>query len=52
MRNLIYVLENGTAVATLKEAQVSGMRYNMKTVEVEAEPLKMSEKRRAARVKI
>ena len=52
MTKTTYVLTNGTEVATLKEAQMSGMGYTAKYIPVpKAEP-KMSEKRKAMRVKI
>ena len=52
MTRTSYVLTNGTEVATLKEAQMSGMSYKINyTTMPQAEP-KMSEKRKAMRVKI
>ena len=52
MTKTTYVLTNGTEVATLKEAQISGMGYTAKYTAIpKAEP-QMSEKRKAMRVKI
>ena len=52
MTKTTYILTNGTEVATLREAQMSGMGYTTKYTPVpKAEP-KMSEKRKAMRVKI
>ena len=52
MTKTTYILTNGTEVATLREAQMSGMGYTTKYTTVPKEPLKMSEKRKAMRVKI
>ena len=52
MTRTTYILTNGTEVATLKEAQMSGMGYQAKYTTVPKEPLKMSDKRKAMRVKI
>ena len=52
MTKTTYILTNGTEVVTLREAQMSGMGYTTKYTPVpKAEP-KMSEKRKAMRVKI
>lgn len=52
MTRTSYVLTNGTEVATLKEAQMSGMGYTTKYTTIpQAEP-QMTEKRKAMRVKI
>ena len=52
MTKTTYILTNGTKVATLREAQLSGMGYTTKYTKVpNAEP-QMSEKRKAMRVKI
>ena len=52
MTRTSYVLTNGIEVATLKEAQMSGMGYTTKYTTVpKAEP-KMTEKRKAMRLKI
>ena len=52
MTKTTYILTNGTEVTTLREAQTSGMDYTTKYTTVpKAEP-KMSEKRKAMRVKI
>ena len=52
MTRTSYVLTNGTEVTTLKEAQMSGMGYTTKYTKVpKAEP-RMTEKRKAMRVKI
>lgn len=52
MRNLIFVLENGAIVNTLKEAQESGKHFTMKCTPVACPEIKLTEKQRAARVKI
>lgn len=52
MRNLIYVLENGATVNTLEEAQASGKHFTMKCTPVNHPEIKLTEKQRAARVKI
>ena len=52
MTKTTYILTNGTEVATLREAQMSGMGYTTKYTPVPKEPLKMSDKRKAMRVKI
>lgn len=52
MTRTSYVLTDGTEVATLKEAQMSGMGYTTKyTTTQKAEPT-MTEKRKEMRVKI
>lgn len=52
MRNLIYVLENGATVNTLEEAKASGKHFTMKCTPVKRPEIKLTEKQRAARVKI
>lgn len=52
MTKLNYKLENGTVVNTYKEAVESGLRFETVYTEVEKEPCKMTEKRKAMRVKI
>ena len=52
MTKTTYILTNGKEVATLKEAQMSGMRYTACYTPIpKAEP-KMSDKRKAMRMKI
>lgn len=52
MTKTTYILTNGTEVATLREAQMSGMGYKANYTTVpKAEP-KMTEKRKEMRVKI
>ena len=52
MTKTTYILTNGTEVATLREVQTSGMGYRTNYTTIpKAEP-KMSEKRKAMRVKI
>ena len=52
MRNLIFVLENGATVNTLEEAKASGKHFTMKCTPVKRQEIKLTEKQRAARVKI
>lgn len=52
MRNLIFVLENGAIVNTLEEAQASGKHFTMKCTPITCSEIKLTEKQRAARVKI
>ena len=52
MTKTTYILTNGKEVATLKEAQMSGMGYTACYTPIpKAEP-KMSDKRKAMRMKI
>ena len=52
MTRVSYILTNGKEVSSLKEAQMSGMDYRISYTTIpKAEP-KMSEKRKAMRVKI
>lgn len=52
MTRVSYILTNGKEVSSLKEAQMSGMGYVTKYTKVpKAEP-RMTEKRKAMRVKI
>lgn len=52
MRNLVFVLENGATVNTLEEAQASGKHFTMKCTPIACPEIKLTEKQRAARVKI
>ena len=52
MTKTTYILTNGTEVNTLKEAQMSGMRYQTKYTTISKEPAKLSEKRKALLKKI
>lgn len=51
MRNLVYVLSNGTSVNTLNEAKASGLEYRMGTNPIEEKASPLTEKQRTARVK-
>lgn len=52
MTRTSYVLTNGKEVATLKEAQMSGMRYTVKYTIIPQAESQMTEKRKAMRAKI
>lgn len=52
MTKTTYILTNGTEVATLREAQLSGMGYTVKYTSLPQPEPKMTEKRKAMRVKI
>lgn len=52
MTRVSYVLANGTEVATLKEAQKSGMSYTTRYTTVPKEKPMLTEKSKAMRVKI
>ena len=52
MTRATYVLTNGTEVSSLREAQMSGMGYTIKYTPVLKTEPKISEKRKAMRVKI
>lgn len=51
MTKTIYTLANGTRVSTMAEALASGMKYRVTYEPVAKEPIKLSEKRKAMRVK-
>ena len=52
MTKTTYILTNGTEVNTLKEAQMSGMGYKPKYTKIPNVEPRMTEKRKAMRVKI
>ena len=52
MTKVTYILTNGTEVATLKEAQMSGMGYAAQYSTIPRTEPQMSEKRKVMRVKI
>lgn len=52
MTRVSYVLANGTEVATLKEAQKSGMSYATGYIRVPKEKPMLTEKSKAMRIKI
>ena len=52
MTKTTYILTNGKEVATLKEAQMSGMGYTACYTPIPTAEPKMTEKRKAMRVKI
>lgn len=52
MTKVIYNLSNGTKVNTLAEALASGMPYTVTYEDIAKEPVKLSEKQKARRVKI
>ena len=47
MRNLVYILDNGTKVKTFEEAHKPGHSYKVEYEKVTHEPLKMSPKAKA-----
>lgn len=52
MTKTTYILTNGTEVATLREAQLSGMGYTAKYTPLPQPEPQMTEKRKEMRVKI
>ena len=52
MTKTTYILTNGKEVATLKEAQMSGMGYTACYTPIPKAKPKMSDKRKAMRMKI
>ena len=52
MSDLVFVLENGAIVNTLEEAKASGKHFTMKCTPIACPEIKLTEKQRAARVKI
>ena len=52
MTKTIYTLANGTRVNTMAEALASGMKYRVSYEPVAKEPVQLSEKRKAMRVKV
>ena len=51
MTKVVYILADGTQTSSYAKAQVSGQRYTVRYEPVDPEPIKMTDKRRAMRVK-
>lgn len=51
MTNVTYTLSNGTVVNTYAEAKASGLNYKVTYTPVPKEPIRLTEKERAIRVK-
>lgn len=51
MTKVVYILADGTKTLSYAQAQASGQRYTVRYEPVDPEPIKMSDKRRAMRVK-
>ena len=51
MTKVVYILADGTQTTSYAKAQASGQRYTVRYEPVDPEPIKMTDKRRAMRVK-
>lgn len=51
MTKVVYILADGTKTLSYAQAQASGQRYTVRYEPVDPEPIKMTDKRRAMRVK-
>ena len=51
MTKVVYILADGTKTLSYAQAQASSQRYTVRYEPVDPEPIKMSDKRRAMRVR-